>query len=107
MSKKHTKVCRVLNYVDQSLLVISTITGCVFIYAFASLAGISIGITSSAIELKICVITAGIKKHKSIEKKKKKKHDKIVLIAKSKLNSIELINSKALINSNLVMMNSF
>ena len=45
MSKKHTKVRRVLNYVDQSLLVISTITGCAFIYAFASLAGISIGIT--------------------------------------------------------------
>ena len=61
MSKKHKKVCRVLNYIDHSLIVISTITGCVSISTFASLVGITIGITSSAIGLKICVITAGIK----------------------------------------------
>ena len=61
--------------------------------------GISIGITSPAIGLKICAITAGVKKYKSIIKKKKKKHDKIVLLAKSKLNSIEVLISKALINS--------
>ena len=88
MSKKHKKVCRVLNYVDHSLIVISTITGCVIISAFASLVGIPIGITSSAIGLKVCVVTAGMKKYKSINKKKKKTHDKIVLLAKSKLNSI-------------------
>ena len=40
--------------------------------AFASLVGIFIGITSFAIELKICVITGGIKIYKSIIKKKKK-----------------------------------
>ena len=60
---------------------------------------ISIGITSSAIGLKICAITAGIKKHKSIFKKKK--HDEIVLLAKSKLNKIEFLISKALIDSNI------
>ena len=32
-------------------------------------------------------------------KKKKKKHDKIVLLAKSKLNSIKVLISKALIDS--------
>ena len=64
MSKKHKKVCRVLNYIDNSLIVISTITGCVSIPAFTSLVGVPIRITSSAIGLKICVITAGIKKHK-------------------------------------------
>ena len=63
--------------------------------------GISIGITSPAIGLKICAITAGVKKYKSIIKKKKKKHDKIVLLAKSKLNSIEVLISKALIDSNI------
>ena len=82
MSKKHKIVCRVLNYIDHSIIVISTITGCVSISAFASLVGIPIGITSFAIGLKICVITAGIKKYKSIKKKKKKKHEKIVLLAK-------------------------
>ena len=90
-----------MNYIDYLLIVISTITVCVSISAFASLVSIPIGITSSAIGLKICAITAGIKKYKSIIKKKKKKHDKIVLLAKSKLNSIEVLISKALIDSNI------
>ena len=46
-------------------------------------------------------MAAGIKNYKSIIKKKKKKHDKIVLLAKSKLNSIEVLISKALIDSNI------
>ena len=44
---------------------------------------------------------AGIKKHKSIIKKKRKKHDKIVLLAKSQGNRIEVLISKALIDSNI------
>ena len=68
MSKKHKKLCRVLYYIDHSLIVISIITGWVSI--LASLAGIPIVITSSAIGLKICVIMVGIKKFKSIIKKK-------------------------------------
>ena len=78
ISKKHKKVCRVLNYTDHSLIVISTITGCISISAFASLVGIPIRIASSTIGLNICVITAGIKKYKSIIKKNRKRHDKIV-----------------------------
>ena len=101
MSREHKKVCTTLNYIEHFLILASTITGCVSISAFASLIGIPIGITSSAIGLKICAITAGIKKYKSIIKKKKKKHDKIVLLAKSKLNSIEVLISKALIDSNI------
>ena len=57
------------------------------------------GITSSAVEIKTCAITAGIKRYKSIIKKKKKKHDKIVLLGKDKLNTIEVLISKALIDS--------
>ena len=63
--------------------------------------GIPIGITRIAIGIKICVITAGIEKYESIIKKKKKKHNKIVLLAKSKLDSIEVLISKALIDSNI------
>ena len=66
------------------------IAGCVFVSAFASLVDVPIGITSYAIGLKICVITAWIKKYRSIIKKKKKTHDKIVLLAKSKLNDINV-----------------
>ena len=68
-------------------------------FCFASLFGVPVGITSSAIGLKICAITAGIKKYKSIIKNKKKKHDKVVLLAKSKLNRIQVVISKALIDS--------
>ena len=75
MSKKHKKVCTTLNYIEHFLILGSTITGCVSISAFASLVGIPIGIASSTIGLKICVITAEIKKYKSIIKKKRKKHD--------------------------------
>ena len=74
MNKKHKKICRVLNYIEHLLISVYPITGCVSIPAFASLVGIPTGITSSAIRLKMCVITAGIKKYKSLIKKNKKKH---------------------------------
>ena len=61
MSKKHKNFFRVLNYIDHFLILIFTICGCVFIYAFASLIEICLGITSSALRLKMCMITAGIK----------------------------------------------
>ena len=89
MKKKHKKVCATLNYIVHFLILASTITGCVSISAFSSLVGIPIGISSSAIGLNIFEITGGTKKYKSIIKKKKK-HDKIVLLAKSKSNSIEV-----------------
>ena len=79
MSKKHRKVCRILNYIDNSLIAISIITRRVSISALASLIGNPIGITCSVIGLKICLITTGIKKYKSIIKLKKKKHDKVIL----------------------------
>ena len=60
MSRKLKKVCTILNYIEHFVILASTITGCISISAFASLIGIPIGITSSAIELKICAITAGI-----------------------------------------------
>ena len=72
----------------------SAVTRCISISAFAFLLGIPIGITSSAIGLRIYVITEWIKKYKSVIKKKKK-HEKIVLLAKSKPNSIEVLISKA------------
>ena len=91
MRRNHKKVCTTLNYFEQFLILPSTITGCISISAFASLLGVPIGITKSVIGLKICAVAAGIKKYKSIIKKKKKKYDKIVLLAKSKLDSIEVV----------------
>ena len=57
--------------------------------------GIPIGITSSTIGLKICAIAAGVN---SLIKRKKKKHNKIVLSTKSK-NTMQVLISKTLIDS--------
>ena len=61
-SKKYKKIFRVLNYIEHSLIIIFTITGCVSISAFASLVGISIRVTSSTTGVKTCLITTEIKK---------------------------------------------
>ena len=96
MSKKHEKVRATLDYIEQLYY---TITGFIWISVFASLIGIPKGITSSAIALNISAITAGTKKYKSMIKKKKNKRDKIAFLAKSKLNSIEVLICKVLIHS--------
>ena len=98
-STKQKRICTTLNYIEHFLILASSITGCTSISASSSLIGIPIGIMSPAIGLKICAIAAGIKRYKSIIKKKKKKHDKIALLAKSKLNSIEVLVSKAIVDS--------
>ena len=71
MSRKHKKACTALSYIEHFLILASIITGCISISAFSSSIGIRIGITSSVIGLKICAIAAGIKKYKSIIKKRK------------------------------------
>ena len=89
------------NYIEHFLILASSVTACISISAFASLLGILIGIANSAIGLKICATAGGIKKYKSIIKKTKNIHDEILLLAKSKLNSIEVLIHKALIDSNI------
>ena len=88
MTRKHKKVCTTLNYIEHFLILASAITGCISISAFAFLLGIPIGITSSAIGLKFCLIAATNKTYKSVIEKK---HDKIVLLVKFKLNRIEAL----------------
>ena len=76
-------------YIEDLLILASTVTGCVSVSVFASLVGIAIVITSFAVAIKICAITAGTKKYESIIKKKKKKYNKIVLLVK-KYRSLDL-----------------
>ena len=84
MSEKHKKVCRALNYFEHFLIFISAVSGCVSVSAFSSLVGVPVNVTSSAIGLTICTITAGILSYQPIFKKKKtRKHDHIMLLAKN------------------------
>ena len=96
MSEKYKKAYKYLNYVKQLVVLVSTVAVCVSVSVFPSLIPLPVFITSSAVAVKICAINAGIKNYKSIIKKKKKKHDKIVLVAKDKLNTVEVLISKAL-----------
>ena len=83
----------VLNYIKNLLILVSMVTASVSVSTFALFVGIS------AVGSKVCVVTAGIKKYKSIIKMKRKKLDKVVLSAKDKLNTTEVLISKDLIDS--------
>ena len=83
----------------------SAIGGCVSTSALASL--VPVGITSFVAGLKTSAINSGIKKYKSIIKKKRKRHKNIVLQAKTKLNTLEALISKALTTHILIMKNLF
>ena len=82
MSNKHKRFCTTLHYIAHFLILASAVTGCISVSVFASLLCIPIGITSSEVGLKLCAVTEGIKNYDSIIKKKKK-HQEIVLLAKS------------------------
>ena len=96
MTEKHKKLCKASNYFRHFLIFISAICGCVSVSALPSLVGLPVGITRSAIELKICITTAGIKMYNPIIKKKRKKLNQIVLLAKTKLNTVKVLISKPL-----------
>ena len=100
MSEKYKKTCKYLNYIEHLHILALTVTSCVWISAF-------VGITSSAVGIEIFAISAGIKKYKSITKKKKKKHDYTVLLGINKLNTIKVLISKGLIGSSIVTVNLF
>ena len=82
-----------MNYYEHVLILVSTVIGCVSISVFTWLVCALVGTASSAVGMKICAITAGIKNYKSVIKKKKKKHDK------AKLDTMEVLIYKSLINS--------
>ena len=98
MSKKLSKYIAAFDYIDKNLIILSAASGGISIISFTSVIGIPAGIASSSFTL-IFYLTAGIiKKLLKITRKKRKKHNKIVMSAKSKLNSIETLMSQALID---------
>ena len=98
MSGKHKKVCKALNYFEHFLVFVSAVGNCVSVFVFASLLDVPASIAISAVGLKICVIIPGIKKCKSIIKRKKKKLNRTVFLGKTRLRIIEVLISKALID---------
>ena len=97
-SKKLSKYVAVFDYIDQALIVLSATGGGVSIISFTTIVGAPVGIASASLTLFFSVTTGITKKLLNITRIKKKKHDKIFMLAKSKLSSIEALISQALID---------
>ena len=101
MSKRLSKYIASFDYFEKSLIVLSVTTGSISIASFATVIGAPVGIVSASFTLAFSISTGIIKKLLKTTRNKKKKHNKIVMLARSKLNSIESKISEALINSEL------
>ena len=86
---------------DKSFIVLSVTSGGVSIVPFATVIEVPIGITSSSLSLAFSLFTGLVKKILKATRNTKKKHNKIVMLARSKLNSIESKISEALINNQI------
>ena len=97
-SKKLSKYVTSFDYIDKVLIVLSATSGWVSIISFTTIVGASVGIASASFTLIFSLTTGIVKELLNITRNKKKKHDKILILAKSKLNTIEIPISKALID---------
>ena len=94
--KKLNKYITVFEYIDKILIILSATSGGVSIISFLNIAGVPVGIASASFTLVFSIAKGIIKILLKITRNKKKKHDNIFMLAKSKLNSIEILMSKAL-----------
>ena len=97
--QKLNKYVTALDYIDQALVVLSATSGGVSIISFTSLAGAPVRIASSSLTLFFSLTTGIVTKLLNITRKKRKKHDKILMLAKS--NSIETLIYQALIDMDI------
>ena len=95
-SKTSSQYVAVLDYIDKVLIVLSVTSSGVSIILFTSIVGAPVGIAS--LTLYFSLTTGIVKKLLNITRSKKKKHDKVLMLAKIKLNSIETFVSQALID---------
>ena len=102
MSKRVSKYMASFDYFDKSLIVLSVTTGSISIASFATVIGAPVGIISASFSLAFSISTGIIKKLLKTTRNKKKKHNKIVMLARSKLNSIDSKMSEALTNNEII-----
>ena len=95
-SKNLSKYVTIFYYIDKILIVLSATSSGVSIISFTSIIGVPAGIASASFTLIFSIAAGIIKKLLSRTIKKKKKHDQILMLAKSKYNSIEALISQAL-----------
>ena len=101
MTKKLSKYISFFDYFDKCLIVLSVTSGGFSIASFATVIEEPIGIRSASLSLAFSLRTGLVKKLLKPTRNKKRKHNKIVMLARSKLNSIESKISKALISNQI------
>ena len=93
-----SKYTAALDYTDKTLIVLSATSRGISVISFKNVTGIPAGVISARLTLVFSLTTGIVKKLLKETRKKKKKHSKIIKLAKSKLNSIESLMSQALID---------
>ena len=98
------RLCRYIasfDYFDKSLIILSATSGTISIASFATVIGAPVGMASASFSLAFSISTGILKKLLKTTRNKKKKRNKIVILARSKLNSIESRISEVLINNEI------
>ena len=97
-SKKLSKYVSTFNYIDKILIVLNATTGGIRIISHKTVVDAPIRVASAGFTIVFVLITGIIEKLLKTIRSKKEKHDKIIMLAKSELNSIKILVSKALID---------
>ena len=87
-SKKLNKYVTIFDYIDKILIILSVTRSGISIISFASIIGVPAGIASTSFTLIFSIATGIIEKLLKITRKKNKRYAKIIMLTKSKLNSI-------------------
>ena len=101
ISKNLSKYIASFEYFSKSLIFLSVVASSISIASFASVVGAPAGMLGASCSLTFSIIPGFVKKVFKNNKKWKKKHNKIVMLARSRLNSIEGKTSNALIDNEI------
>ena len=93
-----SKYTAALDYTNKTLIVLSATSGGLSIFSFTSVVRIPVGVINGSLTLVFSLTTGIMKKLLKETRKKKKKLSKTIILAKSKLNSIETLMPQALID---------
>ena len=96
--KKNSKYIVPFDYADKLFITLSASFGALSIVSHATVVGIPVGIAGSSLTVTFFVTAGVVKKLLDITREKKKKHNKIIILAKNKLNIIETLISKVIID---------
>ena len=96
--KEISKYIVAIDYADEIFITLFASFGALSVVSHAAVVGIPVGIAGASLTVIFTVTTGIVKKILNITRKKKKKHNKIITLAKNKLNIIENLISQALID---------